>query len=29
LDGERLTRSLVKRLLSLGHKVTLEPVPAA
>lgn len=29
LDGERLTRSLVKRLMSLGHKVTLEPAPAA
>ena len=29
LDGERLTRSLVKRLMSLGHKVTLEPAPTA
>jgi transposase len=29
LEPERLTRLLVKRLESLGHKVTLEPVPAA
>jgi transposase len=29
LEPERLTRQLVKRLESLGHKVTLEPVPAA
>jgi transposase len=28
-EPERLTRQLVKRLESLGHKVTLEPVPAA
>jgi transposase len=29
LEPERLTRQLVKRLQSLGHKVTLEPAPAA
>jgi transposase len=29
LDPHRLTRSLVRRLESLGHKVTLEPVQAA
>jgi transposase len=29
LEPERLTRQLVKRLQSLGHKVTLEPVTAA
>lgn len=29
LEPERLTRQLVKRLESLGHKVTLEPRPAA
>lgn len=29
LEPERLTRQLVKRLEGLGHKVTLEPVPAA
>jgi hypothetical protein len=29
LEPERLTRQLVKRLESLGHKVTLEPSPAA
>jgi transposase len=29
LEPERLTRQLVKRLESLGHKVTLEAVPAA
>jgi transposase len=29
LEPERLTRQLVKRLEALGHKVTLEPVPAA
>jgi len=28
-EPERLTRQLVKRLESLGHKVTLEPRPAA
>lgn len=28
-DSERLTRQLVNRLEQLGHKVTLEPVPAA
>jgi hypothetical protein len=28
-EPERLTRHLVKRLESLGHQVTLEPVPAA
>jgi hypothetical protein len=28
-DPERLTRQLVKRLERLGHKVTLEPRPAA
>ncbi len=28
LEPERLTRQLVKRLQSLGHKVTLEPIPA-
>ncbi len=28
-DRERLTRHLVKRLIGLGHEVTLEPVPAA
>lgn len=27
LHGDRLTRHLVKRLESLGHRVTLEPVP--
>ena len=29
LEPERLTRQLVKRLQNLGHKVTLEPLPAA
>jgi transposase len=29
LEPERLTRQLVKRLENLGHKVTLEPAPAA
>ena len=29
LEPERLTRQLVKRLQSLGHKVTLEPLTAA
>ncbi len=29
LEPERLTRQLVKRLESLGHKVTLQPQPAA
>jgi transposase len=29
LEPERLTRHLVKRLEALGHKVTLEPCPAA
>ena len=29
LQGERLTRHLVKRLESLGHRVTLEPLPKA
>jgi hypothetical protein len=29
LEPERLTRQLIKRLESLGHKVTLEPRPAA
>jgi transposase len=29
LEPDRLTRQLVKRLEKLGHKVTLEPVPAA
>ncbi len=29
LEPERLTRQLVRRLESLGHKVTLEPAPAA
>jgi len=29
LEPERLTRQLVKRLESLGHKVTLDPQPAA
>src|SRR6516225_5953344 len=29
LEPERLTRPLVKRLEALGHKVTLEPRPAA
>ena len=29
LEPERLTRQLVKRLEALGHKVTLEPRPAA
>jgi hypothetical protein len=29
LEPERLTRQLVKRLEALGHKVTLEPCPAA
>jgi transposase len=29
LEPERLTRQLVKRLEALGHKVTLEPAPAA
>jgi transposase len=29
LEPARLTRQLVKRLEALGHKVTLEPVPAA
>ncbi len=29
LDPERLTRSLVKRLEKLGHKVTLEPKETA
>ncbi len=29
LEPERLTRRLVKRLESLGHKVTLQPQPAA
>lgn len=29
LEPERLTRQLVKRLENLGHKVTLQPVPAA
>ena len=29
LEPQRLTRQLVKRLESLGHKVTLEPRPAA
>jgi transposase len=29
LEPERLTRQLVKRLEALGHKVTLEPPPAA
>jgi hypothetical protein len=28
-QGERLTRHLAKRLESLGHRVTLEPVPKA
>ena len=28
-EPERLTRPLVKRLESLGHKVTLKPRPAA
>ena len=28
LEPERLTRQLVKRRENLGHKVTLEPVPA-
>jgi hypothetical protein len=27
-EPQRLTRQLVRRLESLGHKVTLEPVPA-
>lgn len=29
LEPTRLTRQLVKRLEALGHKVTLEPCPAA
>jgi hypothetical protein len=29
LEPGRLTRQLVKRLEALGHKVTLEPCPAA
>jgi hypothetical protein len=29
LEPERLTRQLVHRLEKLGHKVTLEPAPAA
>jgi hypothetical protein len=29
LEPERLTRQLVRRLESMGHKVTLEPAPAA
>jgi transposase len=29
LQGDRLTRHLVRRLESLGHRVTLEPVPKA
>ena len=29
LEPVRLTRQLVKRLEALGHKVTLEPRPAA
>ena len=29
LEPERLTRQLVKRLETLGNKVTLEPCPAA
>jgi hypothetical protein len=29
LRGERLTRHLVKRLESLGHRVALEPVQRA
>ena len=29
LEPARLTRQLVKRLETLGHKVTLEPCPAA
>ena len=29
LEPQRLTRQLVKRLEALGHKVTLEPRPAA
>jgi transposase len=29
LEPERLTRQLIKRLEALGHKVTLEPRPAA
>jgi transposase len=29
LNPPRLTRSLVRRLQSLGHKVTLEPIEAA
>jgi len=29
LQSERLTRQLVKRLEALGHKVVLQPVPAA
>jgi hypothetical protein len=29
LPGDRLTRHLVKRLESLGHRVTLEPLPKA
>jgi hypothetical protein len=29
LEPERLTRQLVRRLESMGHKVTLEPASAA
>ena len=29
LEPERLTRQLIKRLGALGHKVVLEPPPAA
>jgi hypothetical protein len=29
LEPDRLTRQLVHRLEKLGHKVTLEPAPAA